>query len=177
MARKQNIILNLYQSKKSVFTIGEIALMTGELSRNNLKARLNYYVKKDLLRNVRRGIYVKKEYEPLELASKIFTPSYISLESVLEKEGVIFQHYSTIFVVSYLTRKIVVDGLEIQYRKIKEKILLNNNGIVNLTNYCIASPERAYLDALYLYRNYHFDNLDLLDKKKIDELKLMYKND
>ncbi|MBI2327813.1 hypothetical protein HYU92_05850 [Candidatus Curtissbacteria bacterium] len=174
---KRSLILTLYQSKRTVFTLNEIALITGELNRNNLKARLHYYVRRGLLRNVRKGIYVKEEYEPFELATKIYTPSYISLESVLEKEGVIFQHYSTIFVVSYLTRKVLVDGLEIQYRKIKERLLLDSQGIINLVSYSIASPERAYLDALYLYHNYHFDNLEALDKKKIEELKTLYKND
>ncbi|MFV1917278.1 MAG: hypothetical protein ACC618_02260 [Patescibacteria group bacterium] len=177
MPTKQTTILTLYQSKRTVFTLNEIALITGELNRNNLKARLNYYVRKGLLRSVRKGIYVKKEYEPFELATKIYTPSYISLESVLEKEGVIFQHYSTIFVVSYLTRKISVDSLEIQYRKIKERVLLSSKGIINFKNYSIASPERAYLDAIYLYRNYHFDNPEVLDKKKINEIKPIYKND
>lgn len=175
MPDKQNTILTLYESKRTVFTINEIALITGEVNRNNLKARLHYYVKNGFLRNVRRGIYVKKEYEPYELACKIFIPSYISFESVLEKEGVIFQHYSTIFVASYLTRKISVDNLDIQYRKIKERILFESSGIKNITNYAIASAERAYLDAVYLYRNYHFDNLEQLDKEKIKELEAIYK--
>lgn len=175
MPMKHSTILTLYQSKRTVFTINEIALITGESERDNLKARLNYYIRKGYLRNVRRGIYVKKEYDSFELATKILTPSYISLETVLEKEGIIFQHYSTVFVVSYLTRRILVDNLEIQFRKIKDRILFDNSGVINLGNYSIASSERAYLDALYLYRNYHFDNLEALDKEKIKEIRKIYK--
>ena len=99
---KKDFILNLYQAKNTVFTIDEIALLSGEIERFNLKSKINYYVKKGDLRNVRKGIYTKIEYDPLELATKIFTPSYISLETVLKKEGVIFQTYETIFIVSYL---------------------------------------------------------------------------
>ncbi|MEJ2568718.1 MAG: hypothetical protein P8Z50_07610, partial [candidate division WOR-3 bacterium] len=36
---------------------------------------------------------------------------------------------------------------------------------VELKNgYATATKERAFLDALHLYKNYYFDNLDILDK-------------
>jgi len=39
----------------------------------------------------RRGIYAKdKNYDRLELANRIYTPSYISLETVLSREGIVF---------------------------------------------------------------------------------------
>jgi len=119
--KRENFILKLYRVKNTVFTIKEIVLLFPNVERKNLKARINYYVKKGIFKNVRKGIYVKSEYNPLELATRIYTPSYISLENVLEKEGVIFQHYKTIFVASYLTRKIEVDSQEIQYRRVKER--------------------------------------------------------
>ena len=164
---KKDFILNLYQSKNTVFTINEIALLSGEIERFNLKSKINYYVKKGELRNVRKGIYTKIEYDPFELAAKIFTPSYISLETVLKKEGVIFQTYETIFVVSYLSRKIEVDSHPIQYRRLKEQYLLAQDGIIQKQNYAIATKERAFLDVLYLYGEYYFDNLEVLDKEKI----------
>ena len=164
---KKDFILNLYQAKNTVFTIDEIALLSGEIERFNLKSKINYYVKKGDLRNVRKGIYTKIEYDPLELATKIFTPSYISLETVLKKEGVIFQAYETIFIVSYLARKIEVNAHLFQYRRLKEKYLLAREGIVQKQNFAIATKERAFLDALYLYGEYYFDNLAVLDKDKI----------
>ncbi len=164
---KKDFILNLYQSKNTVFTIDEIALLSGEIERFNLKSKINYYVKKGELRNVRKGIYTKIEYDPFELATKIFTPSYISLETVLKKEGVIFQTYETIFIVSYLSRKIEVDSHPIQYRRLKEQYLLSQDGIIQKQNYAIATKERAFLDVLYLYGEYYFDNPEVLDKEKI----------
>lgn len=139
-------------------------MLLGDASRDNLKARINYYVKKGKMLNLRKGIYAKREYNPLELAVKIYTPSYVSLETVLEKEGVIFQKYQTIFVVSYLTRKTEIDGRQFQYRRIKEEILINKAGVELKNGYATATKERAFLDALYLYKNYYFDNLDILDK-------------
>ncbi len=167
MGGSDNLILKLYQRDQTVFSISEVALISGGLKRENLKARMNYYAGKGFLKNVRKGIYTKPDYNPMELATKIYTPSYISLETVLEKDGVIFQDYKTIFLVSYLTRRIEVDGQEFEYRRIKEEILLNDGGIIEEGNYAKASAERAFLDCLYLYKNYDFDNIDVLDKKKV----------
>lgn len=167
---RDNFILKLYQSKQTVFTSGELFLLFPEIGKDNLKARMNYYVKKGMIKNPRRGIYTKEDYDFMEMATKIFTPAYISLETVLEKEGVIFQYYKTIFVASYLTRKIIVENQEIQYRRIKEEILLSRDGLIEKDGYFEAERERAFLDALYLYKDYYFDNLEILDKKKIFSL-------
>lgn len=173
---KGNFILKLYQTKNTVFTAKEIALILGETNKDALKSKINYYAKKGILRRVWRGIYVKPDYDILELVTKIYTPSYISLETVLAKEGVIFQHYETVFVISYLSRRLLIDGQEIQIRKIKNEILLNPKGILKKENYSIAGKERAFLDALYFYKNYHFDNLEIIDKNEIFELMRIYKN-
>jgi predicted transcriptional regulator of viral defense system len=174
--RKKNFILELYRAKNSVFTFKEISLLLNETNRDALKAKVNYYVKKGDINQVRRGIYVKPEYDKFELAVKIYMPSYISLETILQEAGIIFQHYERIFVVSYLTRLITVDGQDIMLRKIKNDILLNSSGIIISGNYAKASKERAFLDCLYLYRNYHFDNLEALDKDKVFELADIYHN-
>lgn len=174
--KHDSFILKLYQSKSTVFTAKEIALILGENNMDTLKSKINYYVKKGAIRGIRRGIYVKDDYHNLELATKIYTPSYISLETVLEKEGIIFQHYKVIFVISYLSRRLEVDGKEIQIRKIKNDVLLNTLGILKTDNYEIASKERAFLDALYLYKDYHFDNLNSIEWKKAFEIAKIYEN-
>jgi len=164
MSKDKDFVLSLYQSRNTVFTVNEIALLLGDLNRDNLKARIHYYVKTGKLLSLRKGVYAKRGYNPLELAVRIYTPSYISLETVLEREGVIFQKYETIFAVSYLSRKIEVDNRGIQYRRIKEDILINKEGVELKSGYAIATKERAFLDALYLYKDYYFDNTDILDK-------------
>ena len=167
----------IYLSKNTVFTTKDIILLWKNTDLSLVKARINYYVKRNKLYHIRRGIYAKdKNYNKFELATKIYCPSYISLETVLAKEGVIFQYYKTISVISYLTRKLNIDKYKIQIRKIKNEILLNSQGIVQKENYAIATKERAFLDALYLYKNYHFDNLDILDKNKILKLAKIYQN-
>jgi predicted transcriptional regulator of viral defense system len=174
--QKKKFILELYRAKNSVFTFKEISLLLNETNRDALKAKVNYYVKKGDIKQVRRGIYVKPEYDKFELAAKIYMPSYISLETILQEAGIIFQHYEKIFVVSYLTRLITVDGQEIMLRKIKNDILLNSSGIIISENYAKAGKERAFLDCLYLYHDYHFDNLEALDKDKVFGLADIYQN-
>lgn len=173
---RKSFIEEIFKRKDTVFSAKEIALILGETNKNLLKSKINYYIKKGVLKRIRRGIYVKTDFDIFELATKIYSPSYISLETVLEKEGVIFQHYKTVFVVSYLSRKLKAGELEIQYRKIKNDILLNPLGIKKENSYAIATKERAFLDALYLYKNYYFDNLDILDKNEVYKIAQIYKS-
>jgi len=171
-----DIALLLYQKKQTVFSFKELVLTFPKLSFDSLKNRLNYLVKNNKIQNPRRGIYTKKGYNLHELAVRIYTPSYISLESILAKEGLIFQNYKTIFCLSYLTRKISVDGIDIQYRKITDRILFNQEGIFYQDYFYQASKERAFLDAVFLYKDYHFDNLGVLDWIKIRKNAAIYQN-
>ncbi len=168
-------ILNILRSNKTVFSFKEILLSSGETNPALLRRRINYYVKKEELYPIRRGIYAKdKNYEKFELATKIFTPSYVSFETVLTRTGVVFQYYSQIFVASYLTREIVADGQTYSYKKIKDVILTNCTGIENKENYSVASSERAFLDIIYLYKDYHFDNLSPINWDKVFEILPIY---
>jgi hypothetical protein len=177
MTEKQNDIINLFRSPKTVFTFKDMALLLAETNTDNLKSRLNYYIKKGILYHVRKGIYAKDaNYDHMELATKIFTPSYISMETVLAKEGMIFQHYDSIFAISYLTRKIDCDGQTYIYRKIKDVVLANQSGLEKKENYYIATKERAFLDMIYLNKDYFFDNLSVLDFDKCYSLLSIYRN-
>lgn len=157
-------ILDLFRSNATVFTFKEISLLWGETNRNLLKRRVHYYVKTGKLYPIRRGIYGKdKSYNKFELATKMYTPSYISFETVLQKEGVLFQYYNSIFTASYVTRELTCDGQVYVYKKIKNSALANALGLEKRENYFIATKERAFMDMLYLHTEYHFDNLSSID--------------
>ncbi len=57
----------------------------------------------------------------------------------------------------------------------KKDILTNHIGIEMKKNYAIATLERAFLDVIYLYKDYHFDNLVPIDWSKIDTLLPIYR--
>lgn len=173
---KEDLIFELYKKHQSVFSLKELSLLFPQFSYKNIKRRLSYYVKSGKLKRLRQGIYAKEQFNYLELANKIYSPSYIGLETVLEREGIIFQKYKVIFVVSYLTRKVALDEQKIFYRKIKVGVLLNNIGIQKENYYSIATKERAFLDAVFLYKDYHFDNLKPLDWDKVMEIKKIYQS-
>lgn len=169
-----DFIFKLYSLPQTVFTLKEISLMFPNTLYKNLKSQVSYFVKRGKLRRVRKGIYTKEGYNPFELINKIYTPSYISFETVLEKGGVIFQHYETIFAASYLSRKIAAGENNLVYRKLKDNVLLNSTGIDSRENYFIASVERAFLDMIFLFKNYHFDNLDILNWDEIIKMHKIY---
>lgn len=174
--KKKDFLLEIYKKDQSVFTLSEIAFLFPQISYPNLKRKISYYVKVGKILRLRKGIYGKENFEPLELANKIYTPSYISFETVLKKEGIVFQETSGIFVASYLTRRIKCAGLEIFYRKIKNEILTNLKGIEKKEGYFIATKERAFLDAVFVYKDYYFDNISSLNWEIVFDLLKIYKN-
>lgn len=174
----KNLTYSLYSLKNTVFSTQEISLILKESSLDRLKSKINYFVKKGELMSLRKGLYAKVNgFEILEVANKIFTPSYISLETVLKKGGVTFQDYSkTIFVLSYQTRDIKIGEYTISFKKIKDNVLTNPIGVIEKDGYSIASLERAFLDRIYLSNNYYFDNLSPINWKKARAMLKIYNN-
>jgi hypothetical protein len=174
---KTDIVLAIYKESRTVFRLKDIAILVGEEHFQSLNKKLNYYVQTGKLENPRKGIYAKSGYNTEELACSIFTPSYISLEYALQKAGILFQYDSRITSVSYLSRKVEVSDQSFIYRKIKGSALVNTLGIIRQTNHVnIASPERAFLDLLYLEKDYYFDNLNPLNKDLIRKLLPVYQS-
>ena len=95
---------------------------------------------------------------------------------MLQKAGIIFQYDSTITAVSYLSRKLNIDNNNYSYRKIKNEIMVDNTGIEQIDNINIATPERAFLDTLYLNSNYYFDNIRLLNRELVADLLPIYES-
>ena len=172
-----SLIAKLYQSPKTILTNKDLALIWQINNEQNLYAKTAYYVKRKALIRLTRGIFAKnKDFNAKELATSIYTPSYISFETVLREAGVIFQHYDTIFIAGpyVLTKKI--DGLTFTFRKLKDEVLFNSTGIINKDNYSIATAERAFLDMIYLFPDYYFDNLKSINWEKCVEMVKIYNN-
>lgn len=172
-----SLAAKLYQSPNTILTIEDLALIWQESNKNNLKAKIAYYVKQSVLIRLTRGVFAKdKNYNHKELATSIYTPSYISFETALREAGIIFQHYDAIFVAGPWTRAIKIDRIAINFRKLKDLVLFNSAGVENKGSYGIASPERAFLDMLYLFPKYYFDNLRAINWEKCFELVKIYDN-
>ena len=167
----------ILRSSRTVFTFKDISLMWRNTDKKAVIAGINYYVSTGQLYRIRRGIYAKdKDYDKTELACRIYTPAYVSFETVLTRAGINFQYYGQIFIASYLAREIVVDGQVYQYRKIKNTLLTDSAGVLNKDGIAIATTERAFLDTLYLNTDYHFDNLASLNWDKVFDMLPLYNN-
>src|SRR3989338_1796483 len=120
MKYEKKPISDILRSTKTVFTFKDISLIWGDSDQKATIDGVNYYVKTGELCRIRRGIYAKdKNYNKLELATRIFTPSYVSFETVLTQTGINFQFYKKITVASYQPREIEVNGQVYSYKKIK----------------------------------------------------------
>ena len=166
-----DVLSVILSNPRTVFTPQWLALQDNIRDRESLSRSLMYYAKKGVLLNPRKGIYTKLKYEEQEMACTILSPSYISLEYVLARAGVTFQYSSEITCISYQNRTIDVDGRSYVFRKINPMIWANMLGIEQRDNIAIATPERAFLDMVYLSAGQcHFDNLHPLNRDLIQEI-------
>ena len=166
-----DVLSTILSNSRSVFTPQWLALKFDTRDRESLSRSLMYYAKKGVLLNPRKGIYAKPKYNEQEMACTLLSPSYISLEYVLARAGVTFQYNSDITCISYQNRTIVVDERAYVFRKINPMIWANMLGIEQRDNIAIATPERAFLDMVYLSAGQcYFDNLHPLNKDLIRQI-------
>lgn len=172
-----SLIAKLYQSPKTILTNKDLALIWNISNKKNLHSTVAYYVKRKVLIRLTRGVFAKNEdYNIKELATSVYTPSYITFETVLREAGVIFQHYNSIFVAAPYSFNKKIDGSTFIFRKLKDEVLFNSTSIISKDNYSIATVERAFLDMIYLFPNYYFDNLKLINWEKCVEISKIYNN-
>lgn len=161
-------------SRQTVYLVSDLSQQVAGYSGAKLYSALKYATKKKDLNRITRGIYAfSKDYSKIEFANKFRTPSYISLYTILQEAGIIFQPYSDIYIVSQRSEVYEVDGQKYIYRKIQDNILLNHMGTLFVGGVHKATPERALCDTLYLDGDEFFDNLrdinwDLMKKLNSD---------
>lgn len=151
----------LYQTQQSVFNLNDLTILLEEENYDRLKSRIAYYVKKWYLNRIRNWIFVKETFDPKELVCKIYTPSYVSFETILQEHSVSYQYDSTLYIASYLSRYIEIPYknsiIKIQYRKMKDDILFDQEWITKKDFYWEATAKRAIKDMRYLKPDFYFD--------------------
>ena len=83
-------------SPRTVFTLQSLMMLTECNDSKKLTKSLHYYTKGGKILNPRKGVYAKLKYDEQEMACSLFRPSYISLEYVLGRAGVVFQWDDTV---------------------------------------------------------------------------------
>ena len=177
MSLQKNVLEVILSSPRTVFNVQSLRMLTECEDSQKLTKSLHYYVKGGKIRNPRRGIYTKASFDEKEMACSLFRPAYVSLEYVLQRSGIVFQYDDTVTCVSYLNRIVEIDDKTYQFRIINPELWIGMDGIEQQDNILIATPERAFLDMIYLSAgNCYFDNLHPLNKIKVKQLLPLYQS-
>lgn len=173
--------IKLFKDKKiKVFSSVTFQQVTG-LKHEAAKSILWRYKKRKLLANPKRGFYYFLEFPPrsYELANVLYSPSYISFETVLSEHGIIPEVvYPVISATTKLTRTFEFQERVFKYLKIKKQAFA---GYSKKENYFIANPEKALADYLYfisLGKKKINDRLELsrINRPLLEKYAAMFKN-
>lgn len=141
------------------FSIYQVRAWRGDFDRSNLTR----WVKKGYLCRLRQDWYTFGELlaEPdmaKYIASKIYTPSYISLHSALSIYGIIPEAVTDVTSVTS-NRTTAYDNAfgHFTYQTVKPDLFFGYRQVPVLRggSYLMAEPEKAILDLLYLYPQYN----------------------
>jgi predicted transcriptional regulator of viral defense system len=176
---------DLKKIKNLYFTYQDVAKILS-IAEGSARVLCTRYVKQKYLIRPKRNFYVFKERwdnitpnQRLELANILQVPSYISLMTALS-----FYEYTTQvqqkFIESislYRTFTKDIEGIIFNYSKIKKDLYF---GFDKKNNIFIASPEKAFIDSLYLsyLGKYNLDinslNLEKIDRKSCKNILKKY---
>ncbi|EKE14158.1 MAG: hypothetical protein ACD_12C00654G0005 [uncultured bacterium] len=163
--------------KTNVFTFADLVKYFNGEDDGFLKTQLHRFIKKRLVFQIKRGIYCfdPKKIDQFELASYLYQPSYISLESALHYYGMIPDIPQTVTSISPVTtKKIRTQFGNYFYTKIKQDLFYGYESVASSSfskHYQIAKKEKALLDFIYIRKIKSLDDLRLdldgIDKKTI----------
>lgn len=163
----------LYNSPLSLFTVSTLRQLLGVKKNDTIFKIIRKLCRDKILLKLERGKYAlaDKPLDDFELASFLYRPSYISLETALNLGGVLSQFpYEVTSVTPKKSREKRVDGKTFLYLHIKPSLFW---GYQKKGNFLIAEPEKALLDSAYFaskgLRGLDLEELNwaLLDKAKI----------
>lgn len=169
-------IEELARAKKTVFSVADFRILWKIDDSAYLKTVISRLFRRGSIIRLSRGIYALDDsYDRFELANKLKVPSYVSLETVLAKENIIFQRYGgVVYSVSDRATVKQVGKTEYRYRRLVKRVLLDPLGIREEGGARVASVERAVCDRLFLFPGYHFDNLRGLDPERLQLISQIY---
>lgn len=172
---KQNRFLSIAKLSVPVFQTDDLARIWGINNRNTLLTSLKRYVKSGLIYRLYRGLYSIKpvaELDPFLLgAQAINNYCYLSGETILAKQGIIFQQLAYFTFVGGKTKRFKIGNYQYYCRQLKDEFLYNDIGIDKTGKFNLATPERAVADILYFNPRYHFDNPGAINWPEVNRIR------
>ena len=147
--KQLEFLKKLNKIKKPYYTLADLQIILGK-KRAVTKVMVSRFVKRGVLKKIGRNVYVPAltEYNIEEIAADLYPPCYLSFETVLSKYGILSQlPYTLTFATSRRSKKIILDGREVEYRKLKKELFFGYKFVGKLP---LAEPEKALLDQVYM---------------------------
>jgi len=171
---KTNKLPVLLGQSQKLFHTNDLALLWGINNKNTLYTTIKRYVKKKILIPIHKGFYATLEadkIDPLKLGIAFLHQfAYLSTETVLVKEGIIFQNIPCLTLVSAVSKQFKIGDNLYKVRQMKDEFLYQDAGIVIKNGLRQAGVERAVADLLYFNPNYHFDGAKFVDWDRVKKI-------
>lgn len=135
--------------ESNIFGILDVTKLFPDEKPEAVRTQLYRLAKRGLITPIKRGLYCfdKSKVDELELAGKLYSPSYISLETALNYYGVIPDIPMAVTSVTPVTTKKIEAGMGVfHYLKIDSRLFFG----FSVTPLVIACKEKALLDYFYL---------------------------
>ncbi len=139
-----------------IFSSNQVERMFVEEENNSINIQLSRWEKRGELVRLKRGIYklADREVEEMVVASVMYRPSYVSLETALHYQGVIPEVVNMITSVTTITSKEFENQMGVfVYSKLKKELYFGFKKVKDSKSgmyYQIAEPEKALLDWIYV---------------------------
>ncbi len=190
--------MNYFEFKKKIeelpfFETKELRLVLGDEFTSSMLINLKNWVNKGHLIMLRRGLYAiadeVEKVDSMSLATKLYHPSYVSMEKALNFYGIIPEAVFTVTsVTTRKTKEFNTKRGNFSYQKIKKEAFggyeTKRNGKISFN---VAVPEKAMVDFFYLKRNilngeleqfrgYRFNEEFKFDAKKLSLFAQAFQN-
>lgn len=190
--------MNIFEFKEKIkllpyFETKELRLILDREFTSTTLVNLKNWVNKGHLIMLRRGLYMMRELrdkiDVMVFSTKLYAPSYVSLEMALHHYGIIPEAVFT--VTSVTTRKTKSFSTPLgmfSFQKIKKEAFGGFETVLREgVSFNLAVPEKAVVDFLYLNRNilngsreqfegYRFNEDFAFDEKKLREFASAFNN-
>jgi predicted transcriptional regulator of viral defense system len=164
----------LLKQNRKLFHTSDLALLWQIKIPNTLYTAIKRYVQRGILKRIHKGFYSTVEIEKLDPAELgigyLHNFAYLSAESILQENGVIFQKSDYITLISNVSKKFTVDSSSFLVRKMKDEFLYQSIGLTERDGLKVATLERAVADMLYFNPHFHFDNRKIINWKRVKKI-------
>lgn len=172
--------MNYFEFRKKIeelpfFETRELRLILGSDFTSTTLNNLKNWVNKGHLIMLRRGLYLasemKNNVDVMILASKLYAPSYVSMEMALNFHGIIPEAVFTVTsVTTRKTKQFATPMGNFSYQKIKKEAFEGfETKKLGKISFNLALPEKAVVDFLYLNRNILFGDLQQFEGYRFNE--------